>query len=1317
MQDQEFRAELLGQDREHLPDRFLTCPNGQVIYKKHQITLTTQPESSTYMSIFGQVNLFFFKKGDFMKTVGYQSKLFVPFLLALMWVVLLSVVAVTSAEAVQYYFKPYVECLWGSWTVGRREVQRGMWDDGEFTPGTGGYEHWSQICGLMWTPCTQPRPACPPCGQIFYFDGTTSCDLVLDLLEDCFGPFSGTYYCEGSDVYTNMVHPEYGPSSRPPDSGACEEGDPVDPYNGMFVYHETDIGYPSPSMARITRSYSSGDTGIGPFGRGTSISYDHQLPGIGNIFVYITPERGRYTFSKRADGSYTNNEYPFLEQAKAYLNADDTRELIFQGGSTYTFDSNGRLIEEKDKNGNYVTVSRDSSGNITGISDSFGRSLTITTTTKTVGGDTYTLIASVSDALGNTVYYDYDASARLTSVTLPDDNTVIYSYDANGRIATVTNPRGIVEVANTYGAAGRVESQSHIDEGVFHFSYTTSEGVVTETMVTEPEGNTKTYKFNNKGYVTGIVDAYGHSTTYQREAGTNRLLSVTDALQRTTTYTYDANGNVASITDPAENVTNFSYDLTINKPTQISDALGNVTTMSYDTDGNLVEVNPPGDDLTTISYDASGLPLTVTNALYNSTTFDYDSHGMITNTTDPVGNSAVFSYDAAGRLTGATDPESRSTLYSYDAMGRITSITDALSGTTTFTYDAGGNLLSVTDAKEQTVSYAYDTRGRVSSMTDQLGNSETYGYDKNDNLTSVTDRKGQTTTYTYDLMDRMTRADYADSSYTTYTYDEGGRLTAINDSVSGQIGYTYTNTGCSTGCSQGFEDKVAQETTPLGTINYEYDALGRRTSMTVAGQPVVTYGYDANSHLTGITRGALSFGLTYDAVGRRTRLSLPSGAYADYGYDPASRLTELVHKTSAGAVIDSFAYTYDGTGNRLSRQTQSETTTYQYDALYRLLQADSSVTETYTYDPVGNRLSSHISDSYAYNTANRLLSDDDYSYEYDANGNLISDSEGTEVTTLAYDARSRLIRVTMPDGTVNEYAYDALGRRTGKEVTVGGETTTTRYLYDGLDIVQELDGAGAVTANYVRSLNIDEPLARIEADGTTRYYHSDALGSVTALTDASEAVQTRYKYESFGKTEMTLDDGHGAANPFRFTGRELDETGIYYYRARYYNPEVGRFISEDPIRLAGGINFYSYVGNSPQNFADPLGLTPGDWWDARTYLPDLAGARSIADEVRYIEAPATGLPGAHNGPQDAWRHARWNQRMVEEIGWGTAIIAGYGHELEQLFSQPWSELLMDLHNNREGRRIANTGKTPSDLLNEGRLRTINPPCKGKGGLY
>ncbi len=152
------------------------------------------------------------------------------------------------------------------------------------------------------------------------------------------------------------------------------------------------------------------------------------------------------------------------------------------------------------------------------------------------------------------------------------------------------------------------------------------------------------------------------------------------------------------------------------------------------------------------------------------------------------------------------------------------------------------------------------------------------------------------------------------------------------------------------------------------------------------------------------------------------------------------------------------------------------------------------------------------------------------------------------------------------------------------EKTING--ITKQYLYDGLDIVQEIEG-GAVSINYIRTLNIDEPLARITPNAL-RFYQTDALGSVIALTDNTGAVKTTYSYDPFGAVTIT---GEASDNPFQYTGRENNGTGLYYYRARYYSPELQRFISEDPIRLKGGdINFFSYVGNRPINFTDPLGL-------------------------------------------------------------------------------------------------------------------------------
>jgi RHS repeat-associated protein len=418
-------------------------------------------------------------------------------------------------------------------------------------------------------------------------------------------------------------------------------------------------------------------------------------------------------------------------------------------------------------------------------------------------------------------------------------------------------------------------------------------------------------------------------------------------------------------------------------------------------------------------------------------------------------------------------------------------------------------------------------------------------------------------------------------------YDTAGHLTAINDSVSGTISYTYSGAGCGSGCSSA-ADKVVQEVTPLGTISYTYDAIGRRTSMTVTGQPAVNYGYDVNNRLTGIsaihpTLGTLNFDIDYDAVGRRTSLSLPNGVTTNYDYDNASRLLNLEHLNPAQQLLDSLTYTYDANGNRISMNIPSVTL------------------------PLPNPASNT-----AFNNANQMLSfnastSSAQAFTYDNNGNMMSVTNACGTTAYTWDARNRLIGINGYKSDCAQltasYEYDALGRRIEK--TINGRTI--QYLYDGLDIVQEIEN-GVPSVNCIRTLNIDEPLVRIKADGTVRYYQTDALGSVIALNDDTGAVKTTYAYDSFGNVTIS---GESSDNPFQYTGRENDETGLYYYRARYYSPELQRFISEDPILKFGSPNVpfmlpgilktpsmlhaYNYVGNNPVNFVDPKGLKGKDY--------------------------------------------------------------------------------------------------------------------------
>lgn len=270
--------------------------------------------------------------------------------------------------------------------------------------------------------------------------------------------------------------------------------------------------------------------------------------------------------------------------------------------------------------------------------------------------------------------------------------------------------------------------------------------------------------------------------------------------------------------------------------------------------------------------------------------------------------------------------------------------------------------------------------------------------------------------------------------------------------------------------------------------------------------------------------------------------------------------------------------------------------------------------------PWGNRLSSLGVASYAYNNSNELASTSAATYTYDNNGNTLTKTDSTGTTTYAWDFDNRLTSVTLPGsgGTVS-FKYDPFGRRIYKSSLVG----TSIFAYDGDNLAEEANSAGAVVARYSQGLDIDEPLAMLRG-GATNFYEADGLGSITSLSNTAAAIAQTYAYDSFGK--QTASSG-SLTNPFRYTAREIDtETNLYDYRARYYDPSVGRFIGEDPIIFEGGVNFYRYVSNRATSFRDPLGLCPADaLTPCRAVVPTDGDARAILDTV--LGEASSGLAG------------------------------------------------------------------------------------------
>ncbi|CAD0303778.1 hypothetical protein CFBP8129_04980 [Xanthomonas hortorum pv. gardneri] len=406
-----------------------------------------------------------------------------------------------------------------------------------------------------------------------------------------------------------------------------------------------------------------------------------------------------------------------------------------------------------------------------------------------------------------------------------------------------------------------------------------------------------------------------------------------------------------------------------------------------------------------------------------------------------------------------------------------------------------------------------------------------------DRVKTYTDRRKRVTTYGYDTLGRPTTTTLPSMGGTlTASYDAGNRMVALADSLSGTLGWDYDNF-----------DQLAAANSPQGTITYGYDAAGRRTRMQAATQAEVVYAHDNADRLKDITQGAEKVIFAYDNANRLTTQTLPNQVQTVYTYNNADQVTGMAWGKAGQAALGSLGYGYNTVG-----QLVAQTGTHAPQALPTATSGNS------------------------FDDNNRQTAANNVALSYDESGNLLSDGSRTYV----WDDRDRLSQIQQGGTTIASFSYDALGRRTAK--TEGG--TSTQYLYDRLDTVQETQGT---TVNPILTgLGIDQRYARNDTSGRT-YFLTDQLGSTRLLTNAAGSAVQRYDYDPYGTTTQS---SAAYTNPYQYTGREKDASGLYYYRARYYRPQWGRFISEDPIQLFAGPNSYAYVGANPIGLIDPLGL-------------------------------------------------------------------------------------------------------------------------------
>ncbi len=730
------------------------------------------------------------------------------------------------------------------------------------------------------------------------------------------------------------------------------------------------------------------------------------------------------------------------------------------------------------------------------------------------------------------------------------------------------------------------------------------------------------------------------------------LDTVTDPLGRITDYDYDSLGRLISIKQAVgtsiESVERYEYDSYGNTTAKV-DALGNRTTMEYDVSNRLTRYTSPDPDgtgpltpaSTTFEYDALGQVVRMVDATGLQTSRTYDSMGRILEDASDADRTTRKQYDLAGNLVSFIDASGNTTRYKYDARNRVSQSVASNGGVTKYFYDLANNLTSLVDPNGHRTQFRYDSRARLTEEIDPLGQRILYKYDNVGNLITKTDRSGRTRSFEYDDVNRLIKETWRNSDGSTanaiqYSYDKVGNLLSIEDWFS-KLTQTYDEL-----------DRVVSVTNqgtpnaPIVELDYAYDAVGNVTSMTDVVFGVVgattNYSYDGLNRLTNVAQSGDGadpklIDLVYNELGQYSAIDRYSDlerrtldAHSTFTYDESNRLSSLSH----GSATDprSFSYydfLYDASDRVASISDTAGGSDYRYDATGQLTrvtrgQEDLRGSESYSYDKNGNRLRSHLAAAYTTSGANRLVSDGTYNYEYDSEGNVTRRSEiaSGQTREFAWDHRNRLVRVTdkTASGIVIQevgFVYDALDRRIAKTVDPDGAgpltTSTLHFIYDIEDVL--FDFASSQTAPDVYLLNqrylhgpgIDNVLAQESPGRGTDWLLLDHLGTPGALLNTNTNLVQRQFLDSFGNPSIPSAE----LSRYGFTGREQDsETGLIYYRSRYYDPKLGQFLSEDSIGILGGdSNLKRYVSNSPINSTDPSGRWIESAIDAALIASDL----------------------------------------------------------------------------------------------------------------
>ncbi|WP_148466836.1 polymorphic toxin-type HINT domain-containing protein [Paenibacillus senegalimassiliensis] len=985
--------------------------------------------------------------------------------------------------------------------------------------------------------------------------------------------------------------------------------------NGQLIQETNSLGH------HTVYTYNKEDQLIrttDPMGRVTDLLLDgdgrpvKRTNPLGNVVSYTYDSKGRPLSETSAMGRVSLYSYDMSGNLTRYIDPAGQQ-------TTYIYSAKDELIGSTDELGHSTAVAYDAMGRVVSRTDSLGNR---THYSYDKNGN----LIQERNAEGHITAYQYDLNNRLIAVTDPLQQTTTYLYDKNGRVVRTTDHNGVME-ERTYDAKGRVVT---ITDGVGNtITYTydpldhitsesDAEGNVTQYVYdaagqlaeqVSPRGYRIQYMYNANGQLTGTLDSYGREVLYTYDAS-GQMITKTDARQQTAHYRYDADGMLIAETDALGNEIHYTYDA--NRLESREDPLGNLTRYEYDATGRLTSIIDPLGHREELKYDAMGRLLSRTDRLGQVVeSLVYNAVHVPVLVTDALGRDTRYSPDALGRTATVIDPMQRVTSYTYDSLDRITEVNVPIGGTVNQQFDTAGRLTERTDLNGQMTTYAYNGNGLPVWEQNAAGDKTQFIYDVDGQVKTYLNGRNQVFDYRYDLAGRLTSWQQGEEDV-QYRYDDNDNLTRIEDS-NGAIEREY----------DALNRVIHYKDTAGNNLGYRYDAAGRLIELTYPDGKTVVYTYDAAGRMQTVTdwRSRIT-SYEYDANGRLTATDKPDGSRETRDYDLAGQLSKLVNRAASGTIISEDAYTYDAVGNVLTegnwmytydvadRLTAANAYRYVYDlggnlteatiarsgqaqeapftatqSTYELTQALPSATQvTYNFD---DAVYLYDGQTMTYSVDNRLATVDGQPVVYDADGNLIEGSFQGGANHFVYDARNRLREA----GELT-YNYDAENYRTGVINTVTG--ATYQYVINPEARYSQvlMETSEDTTRYYIYGLGL---IAHEEADGEAFIYHYDRRGSTIALTDETGEIRGQVAYDPYGGL---LNQRGQTDTPFLYNGQYgvmTDSNGLYHMRARYYHPEIKRFMNRDVlegnIEAPQTLNRYAYVNGNPISYIDPFGLS------------------------------------------------------------------------------------------------------------------------------